>query len=70
LSRRQSVAVALILRVDRFMSECRSLTNFIGNAVAALVVAKWENALDSDLLDRTLAADIRLDTLPGQPEEA
>jgi aerobic C4-dicarboxylate transport protein len=61
--------MALILGVDRFMSECRSLTNFIGNAVAALIVAKWENALDSDLLDRTLAAGIRLDTLAGQHEE-
>jgi aerobic C4-dicarboxylate transport protein len=46
--------MALILGVDRFMSECRSLTNFIGNAVAAIVVARWENKLDRDLLARTL----------------
>src|SRR3954471_4955421 len=38
--------MALILGVDRFMSECRSLTNFIGNAVATIVVARWEKALD------------------------
>lgn len=38
--------MALILGVDRFMSECRSLTNFIGNAVATLAVARWEGALD------------------------
>ncbi len=38
--------MALILGVDRFMSECRSLTNFIGNAVATVVVSRWENALD------------------------
>ena len=38
--------MALILGVDRFMSECRSLTNFIGNAVAAIVVARWEGKLD------------------------
>jgi aerobic C4-dicarboxylate transport protein len=38
--------MALILGVDRFMSECRALTNFIGNAVATIVVARWENALD------------------------
>ncbi|WP_256731219.1 C4-dicarboxylate transporter DctA [Sphingomonas sp. dw_22] len=37
--------MALILGVDRFMSECRSLTNFVGNAVATLVVARWEGAL-------------------------
>ena len=38
--------MALILGVDRFMSECRSLTNFVGNAVATLVVARWEGELD------------------------
>ena len=47
--------MALILGVDRFMSECRSLTNFIGNAVATIVVARWEGALDRDALDRALA---------------
>jgi aerobic C4-dicarboxylate transport protein len=39
-------AMVLILGVDRFMAECRSLTNIIGNAVAALVVAAWEGELD------------------------
>ena len=38
--------LALILGIDRFMSEARSLTNFIGNGVAAIVVARWENELD------------------------
>jgi aerobic C4-dicarboxylate transport protein len=38
--------MALILGVDRFMSECRALTNFIGNAVATIVVARWEKAVD------------------------
>jgi aerobic C4-dicarboxylate transport protein len=42
--------MALILGIDRFMSECRSLTNFIGNAVATVVVARWDNALDRDRL--------------------
>jgi aerobic C4-dicarboxylate transport protein len=46
--------MALILGVDRFMSECRSLTNFIGNAVATIVVARWDGALDRDQLARTL----------------
>ncbi|MFA0922025.1 dicarboxylate/amino acid:cation symporter [Xanthomonas fragariae] len=46
--------MALILGVDRFMSECRSLTNFIGNAVATVVVSRWENALDRDQLKRVL----------------
>ena len=38
--------LALILGVDRFMSECRALTNFVGNAVATIVVARWEKAVD------------------------
>jgi len=46
--------MALILGVDRFMSECRSLTNFIGNAVATIVVARWEGRLDTDALKRAL----------------
>jgi aerobic C4-dicarboxylate transport protein len=47
--------MALILGVDRFMSECRSLTNFIGNGVATIVVSKWEKELDSATLQRELA---------------
>ncbi|VVT20202.1 C4-dicarboxylic acid, orotate and citrate transporter [Sphingomonas sp. EC-HK361] len=46
--------MALILGVDRFMSECRSLTNFVGNAVATIVVSRWENALDRDALNAAL----------------
>jgi aerobic C4-dicarboxylate transport protein len=46
--------ITLILGVDRFMSECRSLTNFIGNAVAAVVVSKWEGGLDKAQLDAAL----------------
>ncbi|MFZ4381989.1 MAG: dicarboxylate/amino acid:cation symporter [Sandarakinorhabdus sp.] len=38
--------MALILGIDRFMSECRALTNFIGNAVACVVVARWEGGID------------------------
>jgi aerobic C4-dicarboxylate transport protein len=46
--------MALILGVDRFMSECRSLTNFVGNAVATVVIARWENALDREKLKEVL----------------
>jgi aerobic C4-dicarboxylate transport protein len=46
--------MALILGIDRFMSECRAITNFIGNAVATIVVARWEGALDRGALDDTL----------------
>jgi aerobic C4-dicarboxylate transport protein len=47
--------MALILGVDRFLSECRALTNFIGNAVATIVVSRWEGALDRDKLKAALA---------------
>ncbi|ALH78883.1 dicarboxylate/amino acid:cation symporter [Sphingopyxis macrogoltabida] len=49
--------LALILGIDRFMSECRALTNFVGNALAAIVVAKWEKALDGDAFRRALYGD-------------
>ena len=48
--------LALILGIDRFMSESRSLTNFIGNGVATVVVAKWERELDREALARELRA--------------
>ena len=51
--------MALILGVDRFMSECRALTNLVGNAAAAIVVARWEGELDKTQLDLALK---------GQPE--
>jgi aerobic C4-dicarboxylate transport protein len=47
--------LALILGVDRFMSEARALTNFIGNSVATIVVARWEGQLDREALDRELS---------------
>lgn len=53
--------MALILGVDRFMSECRSLTNFIGNAVATVVVSRWENALDRDRLKAALDGNLEGD---------
>jgi aerobic C4-dicarboxylate transport protein len=50
--------MALILGIDRFMSECRSLTNFIGNAVATVVVARWDGALDREALSRALRGPV------------
>lgn len=46
--------IALILGIDRFMSEARALTNLIGNGVATLVVAKWSGELDDQKLRQTL----------------
>ncbi|MYM27832.1 aerobic C4-dicarboxylate transport protein [Duganella sacchari] len=47
--------MALILGIDRFMSECRALTNFVGNGVAAMVVSNWEKELDRDKMKAELA---------------
>jgi aerobic C4-dicarboxylate transport protein len=46
--------MALILGIDRFMSEARAVTNFIGNGVATLVVSRWERELDMETLRREL----------------
>ena len=46
--------IALLLGVDRFMSEMRSLTNLIGNGIATIVIAKWENAFDAAQANRVL----------------
>ena len=48
--------LALILGIDRFMSEGRALTNIIGNGVATIVIARWERALDRPRLGTELAA--------------
>ncbi len=48
-------SLTLLLGVDRFMSEARVITNMIGNGIATIVVAKWENALDTDKLQAVLA---------------
>jgi aerobic C4-dicarboxylate transport protein len=59
--------VLIIIGIDRFLSECRALTNFIGNAVAAIVVSRWEGALDRDKLRAAMAG--RPPPLAAQPVE-
>ena len=51
-------AMALILGVDRFMSEVRALVNMIGNAVATIVVAAWEGQLDREQLHAALSGRV------------
>jgi aerobic C4-dicarboxylate transport protein len=61
--------LALLLGVDRFMSEARAITNLIGNAVATMAIARWEGSLDMARVRRTLAHgvpelhDEKLDTV-------
>lgn len=61
--------MALILGIDRFMSEARALTNFIGNAVATLVVARSENAVDMNRLTRALNGEDLPTTEPDVASE-
>jgi len=58
--------LALILGIDRFMSEARALTNLIGNGVATLVVAKWTGDLNTAQLQSQLAGR----GMPEDPEAA
>lgn len=64
--------LALLLGVDRFMSEARAITNLIGNAVATMAIARWDGALDLARVRRTLAAgvpelrDESLDSVRGE----
>ncbi|MEK0099168.1 C4-dicarboxylate transporter DctA [Streptomyces sp. A475] len=49
-----AAGIMLIFGVDKFMSECRALTNLAGNSVATLVVARWEHVLDTARVNRVL----------------
>ena len=60
-------SIALILGVDRFMSEARALTNLIGNGVATIVVSKWENAVDMAQMRRHLNKET--DAEASDPEQ-
>ena len=60
-------SIALILGVDRFMSEARALTNLIGNGVATIVVSKWEKALDMERLHQHLNQET--DAEASNPEQ-
>jgi len=54
-------AMVLILGIDRFMSECRALTNIVGNGVATIVVASWEKELDRGMLRAQLGMPQRVE---------
>jgi aerobic C4-dicarboxylate transport protein len=51
-------SIAIILGIDKFMSECRALTNLIGNGVATIVISRWEGELDVNALHETMAHPI------------
>ena len=53
-----AAGIMLIFGIDKFMSECRALVNFIGNAVATLFVAKWNHELDVDRARRVFSGEV------------
>jgi aerobic C4-dicarboxylate transport protein len=53
-------SLALLLGIDKFMSECRALTNLIGNGVATVVISRWEGELDVKALHETMAHPLRV----------
>jgi aerobic C4-dicarboxylate transport protein len=62
-------SLAILLGVDKFMSECRALTNLVGNGVATVVISRWEGELDADKLHETMAHPVavgeELESLPA-----
>ena len=57
-------SLAILVGIDRFMSECRALTNLIGNSVATVVISRWEAELTAGTLNKNLAAGLK----PGGAE--
>jgi len=61
-------SLAILVGIDKFMSECRALTNLIGNGVATVVISRWEGELDSDKLHEAMAHPVELgEALERQP---
>jgi aerobic C4-dicarboxylate transport protein len=62
-------SLALLLGIDKFMSECRALTNLVGNGVACVVISRWEHELDADKLHETMAHPLvigeEMETVPA-----
>jgi aerobic C4-dicarboxylate transport protein len=62
-------SLALLLGIDKFMSECRALTNLVGNGVACIVISRWEHELDADKLHETMAHPLiigeEMETMPA-----
>jgi aerobic C4-dicarboxylate transport protein len=62
-------SLAILLGIDKFMSECRALTNLVGNGVATIVISRWEGELDVNALHEAMAHPVtlgeELERLPG-----
>jgi len=61
-------SLAILLGIDKFMSECRALTNLVGNGIATVVISRWEGELDLKKLHETMAHPIAVgEELEAQP---
>jgi aerobic C4-dicarboxylate transport protein len=61
-------SLAILVGIDKFMSECRALTNLIGNGVATIVISRWEGELDKDKLHEAMAHPVALgEALEAEP---
>ena len=61
-------SLAILLGIDKFMSECRALTNLVGNGVATIVISRWEGELDAKALHDTMAHPVAAgEELESQP---
>jgi aerobic C4-dicarboxylate transport protein len=63
-----AIGIMLVFGIDKFMSECRALVNFVGNSVATLFVAKWNNELDVDRARKVFAGN-DVPPLDAEPNE-
>ena len=55
-----AIGVGILIGIDKSMSECRALTNLVGNGVATIVISRWEGELDPDKLHAAMAHPIAL----------
>src|SRR5436190_2856803 len=60
--------IMLLFGIDKFMSECRALTNLVGNTVATIVVARWENTFDDERARRVLDGDEDVEQILAEDE--
>ena len=60
-------SLAILVGIDRFMSECRALTNLVGNGVATVVISRWENELTAETLNANLCHPFHIE-LPESEE--
>ena len=61
-------SLAILVGIDKFMSECRALTNLVGNGVATVVISRWEGELDVKKLHEAMAHPITVgEELEAQP---